>query len=84
MLNIKTGVAIAATAAALFAMGTAPVVHAADGGVKCAGANSCKGTAECKTAKNECKGQNSCKGMGWVSKGSAAECTAAGGTVVKG
>ena len=84
MLNFKSGVAIAATAAALFAMGTAPVAYAADAPVKCVGANSCKGTADCKTAKNDCKGQNSCKGMGWVSKASAQECTAAGGTVSKG
>ena len=83
MLNIKSGVAIAATAAALFAMGTAPVAYAADAPVKCAGANSCKGTAECKTAKNDCKGQNSCKGMGWVGKKSEADCKAAGGMVAK-
>ena len=85
MLNVKSGFAIATAAAALFALGTLPVVaHAEDGGVKCAGANSCKGTAECKTAKNDCKGMNSCKGMGWVTKKSAAECTSAGGMVVKG
>lgn len=84
MVNVKSGFAIAAAAAALFAVGTAPVAQAADGTVKCAGANSCKGTAECKTAKNDCKGQNSCKGMGWVSKASEKECMAAGGTVVKG
>ena len=85
MLNVKTGVAIATTAAALFALGTfSTTVQAADeGGVKCAGANSCKGTSECKSASNECKGQNSCKGQGWISKKSAAECTSAGGKVVK-
>ena len=84
MLNVKSGVAIAAAAAALFAMGAAPVAQAADAGVKCVGTNSCKGTAECKTAKNECKGQNSCTGMGWIGKASASECAAAGGTVLKG
>ncbi len=86
MMNIKTGMAIATTAAALFSMGTlATSVQAADDAmaVKCAGTNSCKGTSECKTAKNECKGQNSCKGQGWVSKKSEAECKTAGGTVVK-
>jgi hypothetical protein len=36
--------------------------------------NSCKGTSECKSAKNSCKGQNSCKGTGWVSMSQAA-CT---------
>jgi len=80
----KTGVAIAAAAAAMFTMGVAPLAaHAADGAVHCTGVNSCKGTSECKTAKNECKGQNSCKGQGWVSKKSADECTKAGGAVAK-
>jgi hypothetical protein len=83
--NFKSAIAIASAAAALFAMG-APltVAHAADDmSVHCSGVNSCKGTSDCKTAKNECKGLNSCKGMGWNSKASAKECTAAGGTVVK-
>ncbi|RFO98205.1 hypothetical protein DIC66_05690 [Rhodoferax lacus] len=82
--NFKTTLAIASAAAALFAM-SAPitVAHADDMSVHCAGINSCKGTSDCKTAKNECKGQNSCKGMGWNSKSSAKECTSAGGTVVK-
>ena len=85
MLNLRSGAVVATAAAAFFAMGAmAPVAQAADdASVKCAGVNSCKGTSECKTAKNECKGQNSCKGHGWVSKASAAECTAAGGKVVK-
>jgi hypothetical protein len=86
MSNQLSGVALAATAAALFASGAfmAPLAQAAEGGkVHCAGINSCKGTAECKTAKNECKGMNSCKGHGWVSKASAKECTDAGGKVVK-
>lgn len=82
--STKTGVAVAAAAAALFTLGTAPLAaQAADGMVHCAGVNSCKGSSECKTAKNECKGQNSCKGQGWVSKKSAEECTKAGGTVTK-
>jgi len=86
MLNqIKSGVAIASAAAALFAVGTSfstPVQAADDGAVKCAGVNTCKGTSDCATAKSQCKGQNSCKGQGWVNK-TAAECKAAGGTVVK-
>lgn len=83
--SLKTGLSIAATAAALFASaGFATVAHAADDGmVKCSGINSCKGTSDCKTAKSECKGHNSCKGQGWTSKASAAECTKAGGTVLK-
>jgi hypothetical protein len=40
--------------------------------VHCAGVNSCKGTSECKSAKNSCKGMNSCKGQGWVSMTKAA------------
>ncbi|MCM8611024.1 hypothetical protein [Accumulibacter sp.] len=86
MSNQKPGVAIAAAAAALFAAGTllAPIAHAADAAtVRCAGVNSCKGSSECKTAKSECKATNSCKGQGWVTKGSAKECTDAGGKVVK-
>ena len=82
--NFKSTLAIASAAAALFAM-SAPitVAHADDMSVHCAGINSCKGTSDCKTAKNECKGLNSCKGMGWNSKSSAQECTSAGGTVLK-
>ena len=65
MLNIKSGVAIAATAAALFAMGTAPVAHAADAPVKCAGANSCKGMGwVSKASAQECTSAG-----GTVSKG---------------
>jgi hypothetical protein len=76
---------VAVAAAALFALGAAPLAaHAEDAGVKCSGVNSCKGTSECKTAKSECKGHNSCKGQGWVNKKTADECMKAGGTVVKG
>jgi hypothetical protein len=86
MLNhIKSGVAIASAAAALFAMGasvSAPAQAAEDGTVKCAGINTCKGTSDCQTATSQCKGHNSCKGQGWVKK-TAAECKAAGGTVLK-
>jgi len=86
MLNqIKSGVAIASAAAALFAVTasvTTQVQAAEEGTVKCAGINTCKGTSECATAKSSCKGQNSCKGQGWVNK-TAAECKAAGGTVAK-
>ena len=84
--NLKSGVAIATAAAALFSMGAtlSTSVQAADEAtVHCTGVNSCKGTAYCKTAKNDCKGQNSCKGMGWVGKKSEADCKAAGGMVAK-
>ncbi|HEY1090816.1 MAG TPA: hypothetical protein VGE47_06985 [Burkholderiaceae bacterium] len=81
--TLKTGLGLAVAAAALFAAsGVATVAQASDGGVKCSGVNSCKGTAECKTAKNDCKGHNSCKGQGWVKKASAEECTKGGGMVV--
>jgi len=52
MANLKTGVAIATAAAALFSMGmlSTSVQAADDGAVKCSGVNSCKGTSECKTA----------------------------------
>jgi hypothetical protein len=85
MLNIKSGLALATTAAALFSMGmVATPAHAADDGhVKCSGINTCKGSSDCKTAKSECKGHNSCKGQGWISKKTAEECTKAGGTVEK-
>lgn len=85
MNQLKTGIAVASAAAALFALGTtATVAQAADAPmVKCAGINSCKGHSECKTAKNECKGMNACKGQGWVNKASAKECTDAGGKVAK-
>jgi hypothetical protein len=82
--KFKSALAIASAAAALFGV-SAPitVAHADDMTVHCAGINSCKGTSDCKTAKNECKGMNSCKGMGWNAKASAKECMAAGGTVAK-
>ncbi len=83
--QLKSGVAIATAAAALFSMGAtiSTSAHAADEAtVHCVGVNSCKGTSDCKTAKSECKGQNSCKGEGWTPTKSAAECTAKGGKVV--
>ena len=83
--TLKTGLALAAAAAALFAT-SLPAVAAdkMDAKVKCSGTNSCKGTSECKTAKSGCKGQNGCKGQGWVHKKSAEECTKDGGKVVDG
>ena len=76
----KTAGATLATAAA--AMTVAPTAAQADG-VKCMGANSCKGHGSCKTASNECKGLNSCKGHGWISTSSEKECLEKGGTVAK-
>jgi hypothetical protein len=81
--SLKTGLGIAAAAAALFSTAVPTTAVAADGMVKCSGVNSCKGTSECKTAKSGCKGHNGCKGQGWVHKKSAEECTKAGGKVEK-
>jgi hypothetical protein len=68
------GVAIAAAAAGLFAMGySAPVLADDTGKVQCEGVNSCKGASDCKSAHNACKGQNSCKGKGWKEL-TGAEC----------
>jgi len=68
-----TGMAVAVAAATLFLAGCASqgggATSSADGGavkVKCYGANTCKGQAECKTAMNACKGQNDCKGRGFM------------------
>ena len=82
--TLKTGLSVAAAAAALFAT-TAGVTTAAaaDGMVKCSGVNSCKGTSECKTAKSDCKGHNSCRARAGSAKKSADECTKAGGKVEK-
>jgi hypothetical protein len=65
---------MAAAAAMLFTSGFATMSVAADAATThCSGVNSCKGTSECKSAKNSCKGMNSCKGQGWVSM-SKADC----------
>ena len=78
------GVVLAAAAAALFAAGTVATVSspAEAAGVKCVGANACKGQSACKTASSSCKGQNACKGQGWVPTASAEECTSQGGKVL--
>lgn len=77
----KTGIIIAAAAAAMFAAGTVSSVAFADDGVKCMGANACKGQSACKGGQSPSKGQNACKGQGWAPAKDAAACTAAGGKV---
>lgn len=73
-----SGVALAAAAAAMFAV--APMNASAAGSTgKCIGGNSCKGSSACATATTSCAGQNSCKGQGWV-KMTKEECDAAGGS----
>jgi hypothetical protein len=69
-INVNSGAAIAAAAAALLIAGTAvsaPVQMAAESAKgHCVGANACKGKGACKTASNACKGQNACKGKGFL------------------
>jgi hypothetical protein len=76
-IDVKSGAAIAAAAAALLIAGTAisaPVQLAADDAKgHCMGANACKGKGACKTASNDCKGMNACKGKGFVEM-TKAEC----------
>lgn len=83
MSSTKT-VSIAA-AAAVIALGVAAPASSAlaahgDKLVPCYGVNSCKGTSDCKTAKNECKGQNSCKGEGFKDL-TKQQCAKAGGSL---
>ncbi len=80
----KTGFALAAAAATLFAAGgmvLAPTAARADS-VHCAGVNACKGQSACKTAANACKGQNACKGLGFLEMKDKAACEAAGGKLL--
>jgi hypothetical protein len=64
--NRIKGLALAATAASLFAMAPAPASAGESTEGKCMGVNACKGHSDCKTAKNECAGHNACKGQGFV------------------
>ena len=76
------GMAIAASAAALFISGC----ESTSGGqsaqteakIVCEGGNACKGMSDCKTANSACAGQNECKGQGFV-KLTEAECAKATG-----
>ena len=65
------GLAVAASAAALFIAGCASMGSGAHSGTEakmaCNGGNACKGQSECKGANSSCKGQNTCKGQGFVS-----------------
>ncbi len=78
-IDVNSGAAIAAAAAALLIAGTAvsaPVQMAAEGAKgHCVGANACKGQGACKTANNACKGQNACKGKGFLAM-TKEECAA--------
>ena len=80
----KTGLVLAATAALAFAsagiVGSFSPAQAA--GVKCTGANACKGQSACKTATSACKGMNACKGQGWTETRDVVSCTSKGGKVI--
>jgi hypothetical protein len=82
-----TGALLAAAVAGMFFTGSARAADKDSGGegakVKCMGGNSCKGKGACATADHSCAGQNSCKGKGWIETNTEADCTAAGGKVVK-
>jgi hypothetical protein len=53
--------------------------------MKCAGGNACSGKGACAAAdgSSSCAGKNSCKGKGWTNVANEAECTKAGGKIVK-
>ena len=86
-MNRRTaGATIATAAAAFFMSGVAMTTLSAPAeaaGVKCVGANSCKGHSDCQTASNACKGLNSCKGLGFITVDDDAACAAKGGKVAK-
>ena len=54
-------------------------------GVKCMGGNACSGKGACASADGSvsCAGKNSCKGKGWTMSANEADCTKAGGKIVK-
>ena len=66
----------------MLTLNTATQGAAAGETIHCYGINTCKGTSDCKTAKNECKGQNDCKGQGFKAMTSKA-CKAAGGSLTE-
>ncbi len=54
-----------------------------DAGVKCMGANDCKGKGACGVkGSHDCAGANECKGKGWIKTSNAEECTKKGGKVM--
>lgn len=84
----SAGSTVALAAAALLISGMAvtavpSTAQAGAGGVKCMGANACKGQGKCQTASNACAGQNACKGQGWVKVDNAKACADKGGKVIK-
>ncbi len=87
MINVKTGIALAANAALLaVALAAAPTPalakKAAAEVVHCYGVNTCKGTSDCAAGTHSCKGQNECKGQGFKAL-TAKDCTAQGGSLTE-
>ena len=66
--NKSKGLALAAAAAAVFALAPIAQSQASEPtkNVKCFGVNACSGKSSCKSAAHACKGENSCKGQGFV------------------
>ena len=79
-LRKSTGVALALSAAGLFACAPVTTTVAEDSQVQCFGVNKCKGHNDCKTATNACKGHAACKGQGFVEMSKHA-CEEVGGRV---
>ncbi len=90
MSTIKTTAGLATTAVLLALSAVAQAAPAPEGSsgaainardtVHCYGVNSCKGTADCKTAQHDCKGMNSCKSQGFKAL-AAGMCLKRGGTI---
>lgn len=90
MSTFKTATALSLASAALaiasgsFAAttpkGASGAAVGSDDKVHCYNINSCKGTADCKTADNQCKGQNGCKGQGFKAE-TAKSCLGKGGVI---
>ncbi len=78
---LATAVALAFTAVTASAADSSS--PSAPAGIKCLGANACKGQSACKNVNNSCKGQNSCKGKGYIVTTDAKSCKDAGGHVGK-
>jgi hypothetical protein len=80
------GLLVATAALGLMNAGAALASDESEGGeLKCTGINGCSGKGECAAAdgSHDCGGHNSCKGKGWVTVGSADECTKKGGTIIE-
>lgn len=57
--------------------------HGAGDGIKCMGANACKGQGACAVkGGHSCAGENACKGKGWIKTKDAKECESKGGKVM--